>query len=159
MHFGWLSDIAQGLWAIIMMTSSNGNIFCVTGPGTSEFPAHRPVTRSFGVFFDLRLNKRLSIQSWGWRIETLPRPLWYYCIDKLHYQKYFSIYQDYISTVTVDNQMLIFTLRKRNIFKCNINLSDRHSSINYKIMLNFEVNDSLSLMLYRFAGYFIEWCT
>ena len=30
-------------------------------------PAQRPVTRSFGVFFDLRLNKRLSKQWWDWR--------------------------------------------------------------------------------------------
>ena len=45
-----------------------------TGPG--EFPAQRPVTRSLDVFFDLRLNKRLSKQSWGWWFETLPRPLW-----------------------------------------------------------------------------------
>ena len=29
-----------------------------------------------GVFFDLRLNKRLSKQSWVWWFETLPRPLW-----------------------------------------------------------------------------------
>ena len=29
-------------------------------------PAQRPVTRSFDVFFDLRLNKLLSKQSWGW---------------------------------------------------------------------------------------------
>ena len=29
-------------------------------PVTGEFPAQRPVTRSFDVFFDLRLNKRLS---------------------------------------------------------------------------------------------------
>ena len=42
-----------------MMTSSNGNIFRVTGPlcgeftGPGEFPAQRPVTRSFDVFFDL----------------------------------------------------------------------------------------------------------
>ena len=28
-----------------------------------EFPSQRPVTRSFGVFFDLRLNKGLSKQS------------------------------------------------------------------------------------------------
>ena len=27
-------------------------------PVTSEFPAQRPVTRRFNVFFDLRLNKR-----------------------------------------------------------------------------------------------------
>ena len=26
-------------------------------PMTAEFPAQRPVTRSFDVFFDLRLNK------------------------------------------------------------------------------------------------------
>ena len=54
-----------------MMTSSNGNIFRVTGPlcgeftGPGEFPTQRPVTRSFDVFFDLRLNKRLSRQPWG----------------------------------------------------------------------------------------------
>ena len=55
-----------------MMTSSNGNIFHVTGPlcgeftGTGEFPAQRPLTGSFDVFFDLRPNKRLSEQPWGW---------------------------------------------------------------------------------------------
>ena len=35
-------------------------------PVPGEFPTQRPVTRSFDVFFDLRLNKRLSKQSWGW---------------------------------------------------------------------------------------------
>ena len=56
-----------------------------------QFPAQRPVTRSFDVFFDLRLNKRLSKQWWGWWFETLPRPLWCHSKDitKLracHYQ-------------------------------------------------------------------------
>ena len=41
-----------------------------------EFPAQRPVTRSFDVFFDLRLNKWLSKQSWRWWFETLSCPLW-----------------------------------------------------------------------------------
>ena len=45
-----------------------------TGPG--EFPAQKPVTRSFDVFFDLRLNKRWSKQPWGWWFETLSRQLW-----------------------------------------------------------------------------------
>ena len=44
-----------------------------------EFATQRPVTRSFGVFFDLRLNKRLSKQSWGWWFETLSRSLWRHC--------------------------------------------------------------------------------
>ena len=53
-----------------MMTSSSGDIFRVTGPSsgdslvTGEFPAQKPVTRNFDVFFDLRL-KRLSKQSRG----------------------------------------------------------------------------------------------
>ena len=48
-------------------------------PVAGEFPAQRPVTRSFDVFFDLRLNKRLSKQSWGWWFEKLSRPLWRPC--------------------------------------------------------------------------------
>ena len=56
----------------VMMTSSNGNIFRVTGhlcgnsPVPGEFPTQRPVTGSFDVFFDLPPNKRLSKQSLGW---------------------------------------------------------------------------------------------
>ena len=39
------------------MTSSNGNIFRFTGHlCAGEFPAKRPVTRTFDVFFDLGLN-------------------------------------------------------------------------------------------------------
>ena len=45
-------------------------------PVPGEFPSQRPMTRSFDVIFDLRLNKRLSKQSWGWWFETLSRPLW-----------------------------------------------------------------------------------
>ena len=45
-------------------------------------PHKRPVTRSFAVFFDLRMNKRLSKQSWGWWFETLSRPLWRHRNDK-----------------------------------------------------------------------------
>ena len=75
-----------------MMTSSNGNIFRVTGhlcgefTGPGEFPAQRSVTRSFDVFFDLHLNKGLSKQSWGWWIETPQRPLWRHSnvIDEYH---------------------------------------------------------------------------
>ena len=44
-------------------------------PVISEFSAQRQVTRSFDVFLDLRLKKRLSKQSWCWRFETLARPL------------------------------------------------------------------------------------
>ena len=48
------------------MTSSNENIFRVTVHLCGEFtvdrwiPTQKPVMRGFDVFFDLRLNKRLS---------------------------------------------------------------------------------------------------
>ena len=32
---------------------------------TGEFPSQKPVTQSFDVFFDLRLNKRLSKREAG----------------------------------------------------------------------------------------------
>ena len=46
---------------------------------SGEFPAQKPVSRSFDVFFDLCLNKRLRKQSWGWWFETLSRLLWCHC--------------------------------------------------------------------------------
>ena len=53
------------------MTSSNGNISRVTGSLCGEFTG----PPSFDVFFDLRLNKRLSKQLWGWWFEMLSCPL------------------------------------------------------------------------------------
>ena len=67
----------------ILMESSNGYIFRVTGPMWRESPAHHwtppppPVTRSFDAFFDLRLNKLLNNQSRRWWFET-PSP-WRCC--------------------------------------------------------------------------------
>ena len=48
-------------------------------PVTGEFLAQRPSTRSFDVFFDMRLNKRLSKQSGCWWFETPSRSLWRQC--------------------------------------------------------------------------------
>ena len=49
---------------------------CVgNSPVTGEFPAQRPVTRGFDVFFDLRLKKRLSKPSWG-RYAPIMTSLW-----------------------------------------------------------------------------------
>ena len=52
---------------------------------------HRsPVTRSFDVFFDLRLNKQLSKQSWGWWFETPSCSLWRHCNEEpVHHQVWY----------------------------------------------------------------------
>ena len=50
-------------WRHQMETFSALLAFCAgNSPGPGEFQAQRPVTRSFDVTFDLRLNKRLSKQ-------------------------------------------------------------------------------------------------
>ena len=66
-------------------------------PVHGEFPTQRPVTRSFDGFFDLRLNKRLSKQSWGWWFETLSRPLWRHsnvthCYDMMGHRRVHIFY-------------------------------------------------------------------
>ena len=55
-------------------------------PVPGEFPAQRSVTRSFDVFFDLCLNKRLSKQSWGWWFETLSCSLWRHCNGRSRFE-------------------------------------------------------------------------
>ena len=54
----------------VMISSSNGNIFSVTGHLCGEF------TGPWWIFFYLRLNKRFSKQWWGCLFETLSRALW-----------------------------------------------------------------------------------
>ena len=60
-------------WKRTLLVLCTGN-----SPVTGEFPAQRPVMRSFDVSYDLRLDKGLSKQSWGWWFETPSRSLWRY---------------------------------------------------------------------------------
>ena len=72
----------QSWWRHQMETfSALQTIYAGKPPVPGEFPAQRPVTRMFDIFFDLRPNKRLSIQWWGWWIETPSRSLWRHCND------------------------------------------------------------------------------
>ena len=67
-------------WRHQMETFSALLAICAgNSPVSGEFPAQRPVTRSFDVFFVPRLNKPLSKQWWGWWFETLSCPLWRHC--------------------------------------------------------------------------------
>ena len=67
-------------WRHQMATFSALLALCAgNSPVTGEFPSQRPVTRSFDIFFYLRLNKRLSKQSWRRWFETPSRLLWRHC--------------------------------------------------------------------------------
>ena len=68
-----------------METFSTLLAFCAgNSTVTGEFPAQRPVKRSFDVFFDLHLNKRMSKQWWGWWFEMPSCPLWRHCNALFH---------------------------------------------------------------------------
>ena len=76
--FTWWRYPVETFSALLAICAGNSPV-----PG--EFSAQRPVTRSFGVFFDLCLNKRLNKQSWGWWFEIPSRPLWRHCNDSISY--------------------------------------------------------------------------
>ena len=70
---------------------------CVgNSPVTGEFPAQRSVTRSFAIFLDLHLNKRLSKQSWCWWFETPSRSLWRHCNATRYLQLHFLAHYLYL---------------------------------------------------------------
>ena len=70
--FAWWRHQMETFPAILTLCAENS-------PVTGEFPSQRTVTRSFNVFFDLRLNKVLSKQSSGWLFQTPSRSLWRHC--------------------------------------------------------------------------------
>ena len=65
----WWRHQMETVSALLAICAGNSSV-----PG--EFPAQRPVTRGFDVFFDLRPDKRLSKQSWGWWFEKPSHSLW-----------------------------------------------------------------------------------
>ena len=79
------NDKAQTMctwWRHQMETFSALLALCAgTSPVAGEFPAQRPMTRNFDVFFDLHPNERLSKQSWGRWFETPSSPLWRHSND------------------------------------------------------------------------------
>ena len=76
----------------------------------------RPVTRSFDVFFDLRPNKRLSKQWWGWWFETQSCPLWCHCNVTLDTGNAISTFWVYFirncAITTVNNQIKLALYQK-----------------------------------------------
>ena len=73
--WGWYKRVS---FMIDMMTSSNGNIFRVTGHLCGEFtgPRWTPRTKASDAELWCFLWSALSKQSRRWWFETLPRPLW-----------------------------------------------------------------------------------
>ena len=76
----WGIWVSSSWWHHQRETFFSSQTICLgNSPVPVEFPAQRPVKRSFDIFFHLRLNKRLSKQSWGWLFDMLSCPLWRHC--------------------------------------------------------------------------------
>ena len=86
-----VTAFAESTWWRHQMETFSALLAICAGnsPVSGEFPTQRLVTRSFEVSFDLRLNKRLSKQSWGWWFETPSRPLWRHRNGLSHFLWYF----------------------------------------------------------------------
>ena len=81
----WLPSFQYSWWRHQMDTFSVLLAICAGNSSlTGDFPSQRPVTRSFDIFFDLSMNKRLSKQLWGWWFETPSCSLWRQCNDCWH---------------------------------------------------------------------------
>ena len=81
-----LSAVMFSCWRHQMKTFSALLAHCAGNSQiTGEFIAQRPVMRSFAVFFNLHLNKRLSEQPWGRWFEMPSRTLWRYGNVTCHY--------------------------------------------------------------------------
>ena len=73
-------NVSVSWWRHQMETFSALLAICAgNSPVTAEFPSQKPVTGSFYVSFDLRLNKRLNKQSRRWWFETLLHSFWRHC--------------------------------------------------------------------------------
>ena len=111
---------------MVMMTSSNGNIFRVTGHLCREFTCHRWIPRTKAgnaeLWCFLLCAPELSKQSWGWWCETSSRPLWHHCngnvwnAQSLLKYKYIYIYI-YISRVS----WVLFPLLLYSLMMCGNN--------------------------------------
>ena len=75
-------------------------------PVTGEFPSQRPVTWSFDVFFDQRLNKQLSKQSGGWWFETPSCPIWHHYNENMANSWLSPIHQLLKKNVLIKNNSL-----------------------------------------------------
>ena len=64
----WWRHQMETFSALLAICAGNSSV-------TGEFPAQRPVTRSFDIVFHMRLNERLSKQSWDWCFETPSRSI------------------------------------------------------------------------------------
>ena len=135
-------------WRHQMETFSALLAICTgNSPVTCEFPAQRPVTRSFDVLFDLSLNKRLNKQSWGWWFETPLTPLWRHCnvlSDKLG-ECHVSWMKGVVETLMSNNQ--------RSFLSLILNCWALWTTFSLDPQYNYAANNGESMRIYLYLPF------
>ena len=90
-------------------------------PVPDEFPAQRPVTWSFDVFFDLHLNKWLSKQSCGWWFEMPWGPLWLMLMSKAHLWCFFETQWRPCDVTVMSSVSKVSSGTELTLIRCMIN--------------------------------------
>ena len=163
MQFAWWRHQMETFSALLAICAGNS-------PVTSEFPTQRQVTRSFDVFFDLRLNKRLSKQSWGWWFETLSSLLWRHCngLEKLFFlQNFFRQIQAQTVKICMalfssyGNKGLIYTMiaaHRVYLFTEAILLQAKLCNVYRVYCLNYILNElEAKLKNIKFVSKILQW--
>ena len=129
-----------------METFSTLLVICAgNSPVPGEFPAQRPVTRSFDVFFDLCLNKWLSKQSWGCWFERLSRPSWRHCnVMIIHNHLSFIKYQHELTALNCEKG---FPSKGGSMIICA------------RVYMCFDFFSALNLSVFVFFTAFDTWAT
>ena len=146
----WWRHQMEAFSALLAICAGNSSV-------TGEFPSQRPVTRSFDVFFDLRLNKQLSKQSWGWWFETPSRSLWRHCNGDI--RSVFLLQSEYSRSILTSNRIfkeqpnnirIILITFKVQSMRVGVKKSTIYKNIIWIIRICFEYtrNDSCTVQLY-----------
>ena len=121
-----MADKVISWWRHQMETFSASMAICAgNSPVTGEFPTKRPVTRGFDVFFDLRVNKRLSKQSTRQFIQSFAL-FWAILLHRRWstMQTYFwNKWYSCIKTLRLKNMAAILRMIFRKNFSLNENMA------------------------------------
>ena len=130
-YFFWSLELSPW-WRHQMETFSALLAICAGNlPVTGEFPAQRPATQSFDVFFDACLNKRLGKHWWGWWFQTPSRQLWRHCNALMQLSRYQCINRE----ECVNHTSSLWTV----IAHKTVSISDMHTCKNSQLKYTFQV--------------------
>ena len=112
---------------------------------TGEFPSQRPVTHSFDVFFDLRLNKRLSKHSRRRWFETPLHSLWRHCHARVTHESHYAAYIAHSESLNSVKQFIFcwgsggrfpveFFIMRGFIFSCKYTVQGRCVPTGFRVV-------------------------